>query len=115
MAIGAITKPNPSADFANGNRKQRSRDVQLTSGANYTTGGETITPQSVGFSRRIDAVMNGGVARLTYNGSTSIPITISHLANGSVKIQAYVAATGAEQAAAADLSTFSVRLTFIGY
>lgn len=114
MAHGTITKPTPSPDFANGNRRQRARDVQLTSGANYTAGGEIILPTEVGLTKRIESVSNGGVARLTTDGSTSIPITVSHLANGSVKIQGYVAATGAEQAGNANLSTFSARLVFVG-
>lgn len=114
MAIGTVTKIQPSGDFANGNKRQRVRDVQLTSGANYTTGGETITPLQAGMSKRIEFVANAGVARATAGGATSLPIAVAYQANGSVKLQAYVAATGAEQAAAADLSTFSVRLTFIG-
>lgn len=115
MALGAITKPSPSADFVNGNKRQRTRNVVLTAGANYTTGGETITPQAVGLRKRIDAVMNAGSARTTSGGAASLPIAVEFLANGSVKLQAYVAATGAEQAAAANLSTFSARLIFIGH
>lgn len=116
MALGTVTVPSPrSGDFAAGNRKVRTRVVQITSGANYTTGGETITPVNVGLRQRIDAVMGGGSARLTTDGSTSIPVSVIPQANGSVKIQGYVAATGAEQASNANLSTFSIRLTFIGY
>lgn len=114
MALGAVTRPTPIPDFTNGNKRQRVRDIVITAGANYTTGGEIITPAAVGLNRRIEQVSGTGAARLTTDGSTSIPISISYLANGTVKLQGYVAATGAEQTAAANLSTFSTRLTFVG-
>jgi hypothetical protein len=53
MAIGTITKPTAlgsSADYNDANKRVRVRDVQLTSGANYTTGGETITAAAVGLN-----------------------------------------------------------------
>ena len=115
MALGTITKPTPSPDYVAGNKKYRTRDVQLTSGANYTTGGETITPANVGMKLRIEQVINGGIARTTSGGAATIPIAFDYATTpGSVKIQEYVAATGAEQAGNANLSTFSVRLTFVG-
>lgn len=114
MAIGTITKPTPSGDMAVSNRRYRTRDVVLTSGANYTTGGETITPSNVGLNKRIEQVINGGIARTTSGGAATIPIAFAYQTDGSVKIQQYVAATGAEQAGNANLSTFSVRLTFVG-
>ncbi len=114
MALGTVTRPAPSTDFTNGNKRQRTRDVQLTAGANYTTGGEIITPAAVGLNRRIESVSNAGVARTTTGGAASIPIAVEYLSNGTVKLQAYVAATGAEQASNANMSTFSTRLTFVG-
>lgn len=114
MAIGAITKPTISGDFSNGNKRQRVRNVVLSSGANYTVGGDTITPASVGMTRRIDAVHSTGQARTTAGGAATIPLSVDYQADGSVKLQSYVAATGAEQAGNANLSTFSVRLTFVG-
>lgn len=114
MAIGAISKPSPSADFTVANRRSRVRDVVLTTGANYTTGGETITPAAVGLRQRIEQVYNTGHARTTTGGAATIPVSVAYQTDGSVKLQQYVAATGAEQAASANLSTFSVRLTFVG-
>ena len=114
MAIGTITKLTPSGDFAVTNKRSRTRDVQLTSGANYTTGGETITPAAVGLFRRIEQVVNGGSARTTSGGAASIPVAVAYQTDGSIKLQSYVAATGAEQAASANMSTFSTRMTFIG-
>lgn len=117
MAIGTLTKPTPTPDYTAGNRKYRTRDVVLTAGANYTTGGETITPGMLGMRARIEQVVNGGIARTTTGGAATIPIAFDYAtlaSTGSVKMQSYVAATGAEQAGNVNLSTFSVRLTFIG-
>lgn len=113
MAIGAISKITPySGDYAVTNKRARPRDVVLPT--SYTTGGDTITPAAVGLYRRIEQVFGAGIARTTSGGAAIIPIAVAYQADGSVKLQAYVAATGAEQSAAANLSTFSVRLTFIG-
>lgn len=118
MALGSITRPafpGASIDYVEGNKRIRTRDVQLTSGANYTTGGETISPTAVGLSRRIDRVIAAGVARTTTGGAATIPLSFDFATTpGSVLMQQYVAATGAEQAGNANLSTFSVRLTFVG-
>ncbi len=114
MAIGTISKPTISADFTVSNKKSRTRDVVLTSGANYTTGGETITPASVGLRQRIESVSSTGQARTTSGGAATIPVAAVPQTDGSVKLQQYVAATGAEQAGNANLSTFSIRLTFVG-
>lgn len=115
MALGTITKPTPSPDYVIGNKRARVRDVQLTSGANYTTGGETITPAMVGLKLRIESVYNTGQARTTSGGAATIPLAVDYATTpGSVKLQQYVAATGAEQASNANLSTFSARLVFVG-
>lgn len=115
MALGTITKPVPSADYVAGNKRVRVRDVVLTGGANYTTGGETITPAAVGLKFRIDQVLSTGQARTTSGGAATIPVSVDLATTpGSAKLQSYVAASGAEQTAAANLSTFSIRLTFIG-
>ena len=115
MALGTITKPAPSPDSTFGNKRYRTRDVQLTAGANYTTGGETITPAAVGMKLRIEQVVGVVPARTTSGGAATIPLSVDYATTpGSVKLQMYVAATGAEQASNANLSTFSARLTFVG-
>lgn len=114
MAIGAITSPGRAYDAAGNDGRTRVRDVVMTTVSTYTTGGSPILPAQVGLRSKIESVLNAGVARLTSNSSTSIPIAVAYQADGSVKLVCYVAATGAEQANGADLSTFSVRLTFIG-
>jgi hypothetical protein len=46
MALGAITKPTglgSETDWTHNGKRHRIRNVVLSSGANYTTGGETIT------------------------------------------------------------------------
>lgn len=117
MAIGTITPVTPSAGYADANKRVRVFDVQLTSGANYTTGGEIIAPSQVGLKMRIQQVHSTGQARTTAGGAATIPVSVDFApagATGSVKLQQYVAATGAEQAGNANLSTFSIRLVFIG-
>lgn len=110
MALGTMTK----VDFSTiGNRKSRIFDVQLTSGANYTTGGETITPALAGLGRRI-TFANAESLATTTAGSTQRAVSFIHQANGSVKMQ--VATTGsAEAASSSDQSTFTVRVEFRGY
>jgi hypothetical protein len=115
MALGTLTKASPNADSTFGNKKIRVRDVQLTAGANYITGGDTITPALAGMRVRIEQVIPNGTVRTTTGGAASLPIAFDLATTaGSAKMQVYVAATGAEQAAGANLSTFSVRCTFIG-
>jgi hypothetical protein len=115
MALGTITKPTPTPDHTIGNKRVRVRDVVLTGGANYTTGGETISPAAVGMKLRIEQCYSTGQARTTSGGAATIPVSVDFATTpGSAKLQAYVAASGAEQSAAANLSTFSIRLTFVG-
>lgn len=113
MAHGAITRPSSSFDFDVTNKKFRIRDVQLTSGANYTTGGETITAKEAGMSHRITAVSAPNVA-MTSDGATSRSVGFLHQSDGSVKM--VVSSTASAQVASnTDLSTYSIRLTFIGH
>lgn len=109
MALGTVSRPSEVQDFAIGNRKLKMRTVQLTSGANYTTGGETITARSLGF-RKIEAAIPAGSARA---GTATRELAFEYLANGDVKMLVTTAA--AEVAAATNLSTFTARVVFIGY
>lgn len=52
MALGTLTRVSNSVDRF-GSKRSTTYDVQLTAGANYTTGGETIAPGTVGLGRRI--------------------------------------------------------------
>lgn len=117
MALGTITKPSPSQDFTAGNRRFRTRDVVLGTGANYPTGGETITPAAVGLGRRIEQVWTTSIARATAGGATGRTVSVDYTAiagsPGAVKIQIYTTGS-AEVANNSDQSAFSVRLTFIG-
>lgn len=115
MALGTLTKV---AAFTEANRRTRIYDIQLTSGANYTTGGETITPQQVGLGRRIELAVADGAAK-TSSGSTGNAVAFLYQANGSVKLVVYgisgtVPQPLNEQSASANLSTFSVRVRFTG-
>ena len=117
MALGTITKPANTSDVTVANKRWRTRDIQLTSGANYTTGGETITAAAVGL-KRIEAVFGYGSAK-TSNGATSRAIAIDYSVSPNVKIQAYNGDAGVlgpqtEVAANTDCSTLTARLTFFG-
>jgi hypothetical protein len=110
MALGTLTKVGA---YVNANRRVRVYDVQLTSGANYAAGGETITPQQVGLSRKIEQVAGLGIAT-TATGATSRQVVPLYQTNGSVKLTVQTAGA-TEAVAATDQSTFSARLTFIGF
>lgn len=114
MALGTITKPSPSQDMAVSNKKWRTRDVQLSSGANYPTGGDTITPLAVGLSRRIEQVIYPGAIRATAAGATARSVAFAHQTDGSVKMQVYTTAS-AEAANNSDQSAFAGRFTFVGF
>lgn len=116
MALGTISKITPNPDSTAGNFKVRVRDVQLTSGANYTAGGETITPSQVGLRRIFQVVTDAGGKNAA--GANVVPVRYDYAAN---KLQAYRydgASVGKafleEVAAGVDLSTFTARLTFFG-
>lgn len=111
MAIGTLTLVRAHRW---GNRRAVVYDVQLTSGANYTTGGETIAPSAVGLGRRVEQVLTHGIARATSGGATSRTVSFDFATTpGSVKMQVHTTAS-AEAAGSSDQSAFSVRLTFIG-
>ena len=109
MALGTLTKRSA---YVSGNKRIRVYDVQLTSGANYTSGGETITPQNVGLSRRIEEARAHGLA-LPSGAATSRSVGFVYQSDGTVKMSVQTTAS-AEAAAASDQSTFTVRVTFVG-
>jgi hypothetical protein len=115
MALGTLTFVEATTW---GNRRVRVYDVQLTSGANYTTAGETVTPQQVKMGRRIVQVVSAGMSGA--GQTTAYSIGANHQANGSVKLQGFVS-NGASPAllneapANTNLSAGTVRVTFIGY
>jgi hypothetical protein len=109
MALGTIS--TPVAKFVAGNRRYRTVDVQLTSGANYTTGGETITAAQAGMKFKIEHVIGGPA--LTTSGTTSRTAVPLYQTDGSVKLLVQTTAS-AEAASNSDQSTFTARLTFVG-
>lgn len=115
MALGTRT-PVPGANTTFGNKKVRVFDVQLTTGANYTTGGETILPSYVGL-RKIEQAQATGLARTTSGGAAARGVAFDYAAiagsPGAIKAQVYTTAS-AEAASNSDQSTFSVRVMFIG-
>lgn len=113
MALGTITKVS---DFTVSNKRFRVRDIQVTSGANYVAGGESVTPSQVNL-RKIEAAIPLGPSV----NSTPLAFTTqyNHATN---KLVAYGtnatpgAAVGDPQVTAGtDLSGYSVRYLFIGF
>lgn len=113
MALGTFTAV-PNTINRVGNRRRRVYDVQLSSGANYPTGGDTITPAMVGMGRRIEEAQATGIARATSGGATSRTVSFDYATTpGSVKMQVNTTAS-AEAANNSDQSAFSVRIAFLG-
>jgi hypothetical protein len=113
MALGTLTKVD---SWVEGNKRIKVYDVQVTSGANYTAGGETIAPSSVGLRKIIAANVLGPAASST---PTSFQVGYNHSTN---KLIAYgqnatpgPAVTQPEVTANTNLSTFTVRIQFVGY
>ena len=111
MAVGTITAVK-GGDYVVGNKRVRTRDVQCTSGANYTTGGSAITAASVGLNNIIHA--NVLSQPTTSTGSTHRVASVLYQTDGSVKLVVGGAAAGAEVASNTDLSTFTARIEFRG-
>jgi hypothetical protein len=112
MALGTITKPAGTSDYDTGNKRNRVRDVQLTSGANYTTGGETINATSVGLNAIFEAIPLG--LALPSGGATSRAVGFIFTSDvRSVKMVVHTTAS-AEAASNSDQSTFTVRVLFRG-
>jgi hypothetical protein len=113
MAIGTITIPSGmSASTANttwGNKKVRFRTVQLSSGANYATGGSAITPPQVGLSKVIEMVLTSGAAPST-DGTTARTV---HYRHSTGKLLVYTTGS-AEAANNSDQSDYAIRLIFVG-
>jgi hypothetical protein len=114
VAIGTITKPTAlgsAADYNDANKRVRVRDVQLSGGANYTTGGESITAAAVGLNTIFEAIPMGNA--LTTSGTTCRTVGYLYQTGGSVKQLVYTTAS-AEAASNSDQSTFTVRVKFVG-
>lgn len=119
MALGTVSKVlkgGRSIDFADGDRKVAFRDVALTSGANYTTGGETLNPADFGL-REIWGVEPMGPA-LSTAASTTFQVGFNY-STGKLMAFGQNATPGPAVAqpqvtANTNLSTFSVRLRVEG-
>lgn len=113
MALGTITKVDA---FVEGNKRVKIVDVQLTSGANYTTGGESLTAANVGL-RKIITVNALGPAQ----SSTPTSFQVGYDYTNS-KLIAYgqnatpgAAVAQIQVTSNTNLSTFTVRLEIKGY
>lgn len=109
MAIGTITIVGTRRSI--GDLFSVKCDIIPTAGANYTTGGDTILPSSVGLMeiQRGDAHPTAQAATVGPSAVVIIPQT-----DGSAKLKSFVAAGNAENSSNADLSGVSVRATLYG-
>lgn len=119
MAIGTLT-PVKGAHYRVSNKRCRVYDVQLTAGANYTTGGETIKATDVGLRGAIDQVHVMSNPKATGGAIGALAVDYGSTAGASpssVKLVAYFSTNGAadtQVSANTDLSGYTVRCVFIG-
>ena len=121
MALGTLTAVTPSFKVNWGNKRIRIFDVQLTSGANYTTAGETVTPQQVGLGKIIEMVFSVGASGAGQTTGYVVGVNYTAVAAnpGAVRLQGFVS-NGASPAllneapSNTNLSAGTVRLAFVG-
>ena len=111
MALGTLTKVD---SWREGNKQVRVYDVQLTSGANYTTGGETINASAVGLRAIVHARVNNLALPSGAATSRSVGLVFTSSNRQSVKLTVHTTAS-TEATAGSDQSTFIARLEFVGY
>lgn len=114
MALGTMTLVDK---YTISNRRVRVFDVQLSTGANWTAAGESITPQMAGMKQRITSANILGAAQ---NGTPlAFQLSYNHTTN---KLVAF--GTNAVPGAAVgdpvvtgntDLSGYTARIEFRGY
>lgn len=113
MALGTVTFPNKSYNTTWGNKRVRIVDVQLTSGANYTTGGETLTANACDLKAIEQVIVLSLALPSGAATSRSVGVVYNNSVRTSVKLAVQTTAS-AEAASNSDQSTFSVRLQVIG-
>lgn len=108
LTIAKVT----GADTVLGNQKLKVRDITFDS--SYATGGESLTAANVGL-RKIYAVF-GSVGTVS-DGSTGIVVKYDYTNSKLVALwgNAGTASVLPEVTSTTDLSTYSVRLVFVGY
>ena len=111
MALGTITKID---SYVEGNKRIRVVDVQLSTGANWTAAGESLTAAMVGLRRITFAECNLGLSatptgfQVRYDYANSLLIALAQAVAGAAT--ALVAVT-----TNTNLSTFTARIKFEGY
>lgn len=101
------------ADYTVSNKRVRVRTITFDS--SYLTAGESLTPADVGL-RVIDEARSHGPFRVT-DGTSSIDVSYDHT---NKKLLAYwgnagTASVAPEVTSTTDLSTYSGRMTFVGW
>lgn len=111
MALGTVTKVD---GYAVGNKRVRVVDVVLSTGANWTAAGESLTPAMVGLTKITFAECNLGLSstptgfQVRYDYTNKKLIALAQAVAGAAV--ALVAVTGNT-----DLSTFTARIRFEGW
>ena len=112
MALGAITKVT-GGDYIHGNKKVRTRDIVLSTGANWTSTGESLTAAQVGLKKilKVDPA-------LAYNGTLTFQchydITNSKLIAFAQNSTPGAAVGQPKVTGNTDLSGYTVRMQFEG-
>lgn len=111
MALGAITKVDA---YAEANKRVKVVDVVLSTGANWTAAGESLTPAMVGLRKITWADCNLGLSstptgfQVRYDYVNSKLVALAQgTAGAAVAMVAVTAGT--------DLSTFTARIRFEGW
>jgi len=112
MALGTVTQVDNTVW---GNKRIKTYDIQLTTGANYTTGGETLTAATVGL-RNVENVLSVGGAK-NAAGTLAHGVVYDYVNSKLQAIETGAAVDGPfkEASSNADLSLYTVRITFIGH
>lgn len=111
MALGAITKVDA---YVEGNKRVKVVDVVLSTGANWTAAGESLTPAMVGLRTitwadcnvGLSSTPTGFIVRYDYAGQKLIALA-QGTAGAAVALVAVTTNT--------NLSTFTARIRFEGW
>jgi hypothetical protein len=118
MAVGLVSQVYRGANFVAGNRRIEFRQIQLTDGANYTTGGILFDPAKVGMTHIEFALVTGPATSFT--GSDSCYVVKMHSqAGGTQRYHVYEVGEEpgvlTEVAADTDLRAFFIQVAFFGW
>jgi len=111
MALGTVTIVKRSVF---GNFRVTIADIQVTAGANYTTGGESLPPSKLGLNQIFFADCGPAVSSTPTTFQVAYNTTSSKLVAYGQNATPGPAVAQPQVTANTDLSGFTARCTFIG-